>query len=116
MANKKQEIETTVAIEEVKKADEKVEKIKADRAAKKAARMQKRLEWKGPFKLVGKIINAYDERPGEMVTATLLGGGAGAAAVWGGRKLLDKYGKKTDDVTGTDETSDEAEEAPFEEA
>ena len=116
MANKKTEVEANVKLEEVKKAEEKVEQIKAEKAAKCAARCAKRLEWKGPFKLVGKIVNAYDEKPLEMWTATIAGGGLGGLIFFGVEKAIDKYGNKTEEVTEVDEISDEAEEAPFEEA
>lgn len=105
--------EVQKGLEAVKTAEEKVEKIKAERAAKKAARCAKRLEWKGPFKFVGKIVNAYDEKPVEMWTGTLLGGAAGAAAVFGGRKLLDKFCNNTEAETETEEKEEGTETAPF---
>ena len=113
MAEKeKQEVQK--GLEAVQVAEEKVEKIKAEKAAKKAARCAKRLEWKGPFKLVGKLINAYDEKPVEMWTGTLLGGAVGAAAVFGGQKLLEKFGKKDEEETVEEETPIlESETAPF---
>ncbi len=114
MADKKTEVEANVKLEEVKKAEERVEQIKAERAAKVAARCAKRLEWKGILKPLGRIANAYDEHPGEMITGTLFGGAVGAGIAYGVMKLVDKFGNKTEVTEG--EISDEAEEAPFEEA
>lgn len=103
-----EETKVATAIEKAKAAEENVKKIKAERAAKKAARCAKRLEWKGPFKPLGKLINAYDEHPGEMVTGTLLGGAAGAGAVIGIRALLDKFGNKSEvKATETTDVDDE---------
>lgn len=118
MAAEVQKIETEVAVNAVAEADAKVEKIKADKKANVDARCAKRDQWKGPFKLVGKIINAYDREPGKMWTATLLGGAAGVGIVKAVEKTVDYVRSRgAEEVTSEDEdleVTDEAIEAPFE--
>ena len=117
MANtKKQEVEAVVAIEEVNKAEEKVEQIKAERAAKKAEKQEKRLNWWGPFKYVGKGINAVENNPKTFGLGLAVGGPLGAGVAWGVKKGIDYFrGNGSDEAT--EETIEEvAEEAPFEEA
>lgn len=107
---KENEIKELVSVEE---AEKKVADLKAERKAKVAARCAKRLTWKGPFKLVGRLFNEYDEHPAEMWTGTLLGGVLGAAAVIGVKKAVEHFSSKAD--TSDEEISDEAVEAPFDE-
>ena len=85
----------------------------AEKAAKKAARCAKRLEWKGILKPLGRIANAYDEHPGEMITGTFFGGAVGAGIAYGVMKLVEKFGKKDDEETTEEETLLETETAPF---
>lgn len=106
----KEEIKELVAVEA---AEKNVEDAKAKKKAKVEARCAKRDQWKGPFKVVGKIANAYDREPGKMWTATLLGGAAGAGIVIGVEKAVEHFSSKAD--TSDEEISDEAVEAPFDE-
>lgn len=110
MANEVEKIEVTAAVDTVKEADEKVEKIKAEKAAKKADRQNKRLNWKGPFKYVGKAINHIEDHPVATGISVLAGVPIGVAGVY----LYDKYVKKSDteDVVDISEET-EAETAPF---
>ena len=105
---KETEIKELASVEE---AEKKVADLKAKKKAEVAARCAKRLTWKGPFKLVGRLFNEYDEHPAEMWTGTLLGGAAGAGIVVGVKKAVEHFSSKTED----EEVSDEAEQAPFDE-
>lgn len=111
MANEVERIEAGVAVESVAKADEKVANIKADKAAKKAARQNKRLEWKGPLKFVGKAINVVEDHPVATAVSVLAGVPVGVAGV-----LIYQKVTKSDDVveeaTAEDKT-EESNEAPF---
>jgi hypothetical protein len=114
MANtKKQEVEANVAIEEVKKADEKVKAIEIDRAAKRAEKQEKRLNWWGPFKYVGKGINAVENNPKTFGLGLAVGGPLGAAAAWGVKKGVDYFRSKSSDEVTEETTEEVAEEAPF---
>lgn len=117
MANttKKQEVEANVAIEEVKKADEKVKAIETDRAAKKAEKQEKRLNWWGPLKYVGKGINAVENNPKTFGLGIAVGGPLGAAVAWGVKKGVDYFRSKSSDEATEEETPllEEANEAPF---
>ena len=107
-----EKIETKVAVEAVEAADKKVADIKAERAAKKAERQNKRLGWKGPFKLIGKGINFVEDHPVATGISVLAGVPIGAAGVI----LYNKYGKKSDDDTVDVEVEieeTETEQAPF---
>lgn len=107
-----EKIETKVAVEAVEAADKKVADIKAERAAKKAERQDKRLGWKGPFKLIGKGINFVEDHPVATGISVLAGVPIGAAGVI----LYNKYGKKSDDDTVDVEVEieeTETEQAPF---
>lgn len=109
---KKEEIETKVAVEAVNEAEAKVEKIKAEKLAKKAERQNKRLEWKH-FKWVGKSINWVENNPVGAAVSVLTGTGIG----YGIAKGIEIYkSKKSTAELPEETTSDEAEEAPFEEA
>ena len=108
----KEKAEKDIALQEVEKADEKVNAIKAERKAKVEARCAKRDNWKGPFKLLGKVVNAYDREPGKMWGATVVGGGIGGLIVLGVQEGIKHFGNKTDDAT--EETEEVVEEtAPF---
>ena len=116
MAAEVQKIETEVAVNAVTEADAKVEKIKADRKAKVEARCAKRDQWRGPFKIAGKIANAYDREPGKMWTATLLGGLAGAGIVKVVEKTVDYVKSRSAEEADSEDLKviEEAEtEAPF---
>ena len=58
--------EAEIALQKVEEAEKEVSELKAQKAAKRAARCAKRLTWKGPFKLVGRLFNQYDEHPVEV--------------------------------------------------
>jgi len=106
----KEEIEAKSAVEAVEVAEKKVEDIKTQKKAALEARCAKREQWRGPFKLVGKFVNAYDREPGKMWGATLLGGAAGAGVVVLVEKVVDHFSaKKADaiDEASTDETDEE---------
>ena len=107
--------EAEIALQKVEEAEKEVSELKAQKAAKRAARCAKRLTWKGPFKLVGRLFNQYDEHPVEMWTGTLLGGAAGAAAVIGVKKGIEHFSSKTEDEEISDEASNEVVETPFDE-
>ena len=113
MAAEVEKIEVNQAVTTVTEADKKVEQIKAEKAAKKAERQNKRLAWKGPFKYVGKFINVVEDHPVATGVSVLAGVPLGVGAVY----LYDKYAKKADDVV--DDTTDEpletteVDEAPF---
>lgn len=107
-----EKVEATVATTAVVEADKKVADIKAEKAAKKAERQNKRLEWKGPMKLVGKVINHIEDHPVATAVSVLAGVPIGAAGV----VLYNKYGKKSEEAVEveTEVTIDEeANEAPF---
>ena len=120
MAAEVQKIETEVAVNAVTEADAKVEKIKADRKAEVEARCAKRDKWKGPFKIAGKIANAYDREPGKMWGATLLGGGVGAGIVLLVEKTVDYVKSRGTEEADSEDLEVETEvgvtEAPFDEA
>ena len=109
MANEVEKIEANVATTAVVEADKKVADIKAEKAAKKAERQNKRLEWKGPMKLVGKVINHIEDHPVATAVSVLAGVPIGAAGV----VLYNKYGKKSEETVevetevAIDETADE---------
>lgn len=112
MANEVEKIEANVATTAVVEADKKVADIKAEKAAKKAARQNKRLEWKGPLKLVGKAINHIENHPVATAVSVLAGVPIGAAGV----VLYNKYGKKSEEAVDVDveiTETEEANEAPF---
>ena len=110
--NTVEKIEATQATTAVVEADKKVADLKAEKLAKKAERQNKRLEWKGPLKLVGKVINHVEDHPVATAVSVLAGVPIGAAGVW----AYNKYVKKDDtievetEVTIDDET---AVEPPF---
>lgn len=109
-----EKIEATQAVEAVKEADKKLADIKAEKAAKKAERQNKRLGWKGPFKYVGKFINVVEDHPVATGVCVLAGVPLGVGGVY----LYDKYGKKKpdDDTVDVDvevEVETETEQAPF---
>ena len=106
-----EKVEANVATTAVVEADKKVADIKAEKAAKKAERQNKRLEWKGPMKLVGKVINHIEDHPVATAVSVLAGVPIGAAGV----VLYNKYGKKSEETeVETEVTIDEtADEAPF---
>lgn len=112
MANEVERIEAGVAVESVAKADEKVADIKAEKAAKKAARQNKRLEWKGPLKFVGKAINVVEDHPVATAVSVLTGVPVGVAGVL----LYQKFSQKSDDVAEEATAEDKTEEANNEEA
>ena len=106
----KEEIEAKVAVSAVEEAEKKVEDIKTKKKAALEARCAKREQWRGPFKVVGKIVNAYDREPVKMWGATLAGGAAGAGAVKLVEKAINHFSaKKADEVVeaSTDETDEE---------
>lgn len=112
MANEVEKIEAAQANNAVVEADKKVADIRAEKAAKKAERQNKRLEWKGPMKLVGKVINHIEDHPIATAVSVLAGVPIGAAGV----VLYNKYGKKEETVVETDveiTETEEANEAPF---
>lgn len=112
MANEVEKIEAAQANNAVVKADKKVADIKAEKAAKKAERQNKRLEWKGPLKLVGKVINHVENHPVATAVSVLAGVPIGAAGV----VLYNKYGKKSEETVDVDveiTETEEANEAPF---
>ena len=108
MATKKEEIESNNAIAEVKKADEKVEELKAKKAADKAKKHEERLQ-KHPK--LGKAINWVDDHKWQIAAGAATGG-VSFAGGWFAHKF---FGKKDDElaieaeVTPTEETN----EAPF---
>ena len=106
-------IETEQAVKAVQEADKKLADIKEQKAAKKAERQNKRLGWKGPFKLIGKGINFVEDHPVATGISVLAGVPIGAAGVI----LYNKYGKKSDDTVDVDVEVEveetETEEAPF---
>lgn len=108
---KKQEVEANVAIESVKEADKKVADIKAEQAAKRAARFAKRENWWGPFKYVGKFFNVCEEHPVATGVSVALGVPLGIGAVVAKDHF---FGKKDEEAT-EEETPllEEANEAPF---
>lgn len=109
-----EKIETTVAVDAVTKADEKVKAIQAERKAAVEARCAKRDKWRGPLKIVGKIVNAYDREPAKMWGSTLLGGAAGAGLVILVEKTVEHFGKSKDvDETTEDEIEEVEAEVPF---
>ncbi len=111
MANEVEKIEAAQANNAVVEADKKVADIKAEKAAKKAERQNKRLEWKGPLKLVGKVINHIEDHPVATAVSVLAGVPIGAAGV----VLYNKYGKKSEETVDVDVeiTETEEAEAPF---
>lgn len=113
MANEVEKIEAAQANNAVVEADKKVADIKAEKAAKKAERQNKRLEWKGPLKIVGKVINHVENHPVATAVSVLAGVPIGAAGV----VLYNKYGKQkseeTVDVDVEITETEEANEAPF---
>lgn len=106
-------IETEKAVEAVEAADKKLADIKAEKAAKKAERQNKRLGWKGPFKYVGKFINVVEDHPVATGICVLAGVPIGVGGVY----LYDKYGKKNSDDDTVDVEVEieetETEQAPF---
>lgn len=112
MANEVEKIEAAQANNAVVEADKKVADIKAEKAAKKAERQNKRLEWKGPLKLVGKVINHIEDHPVATAVSVLAGVPIGAAGV----VLYNKYGKKSEETVDVDveiTETEEANEPPF---
>lgn len=111
MANEVEKIEAAQANNAVVEADKKVADIKAEKAAKKAERQNKRLEWKGPLKLIGKVINHVEDHPVATAVSILAGVPIGAAGV----VLYNKYGKKSEETVDVDVeiTETEEAEAPF---
>ena len=111
MANEVEKIEAAQANNAVVEADKKVADIKAEKAARKAERQNKRLEWKGPLKIVGKVINHVENHPVATAVSVLAGVPIGAAGV----VLYNKYGKKSEETVDVDVeiTETEEAEAPF---
>lgn len=112
MANEVEKIETKVAVEAVTEADKKIADIKAEKAAKKAARQNKRLGWKGPGKLVGKAINFVEDHPVATTVSFLAGVPVGVAGVLIYQKLSNKSDDVAEEATESNET-EESNEAPF---
>ena len=106
----KEKVEATVAVESVKEADKKVADIKAEQAAKRAARFTKRENWWGPLKYVGKFFNVCEEHPVATGVSVALGVPLGIGAVVAKDHF---FGKKDDEETTEEETLLETETAPF---
>ena len=97
-------IEAQAAMEKVVEADNKVEQIKAEKAAKKAKKHEERLQ-KHPK--LGKFVNWCDDNKTGVLVGALIGGPIGVAVV----KVLDSKKKaKTDSSV---DISTEVEESPF---
>ena len=109
MANTKEKVEATVAVEAVKEADNKVTEIKAEKAKKKAERQAKRETWKGPLKYLGKGINWCENNPGPAAVCVVTGTGLG----WAGKVLFDKYVGKKGETAEETPLLEESTEAPF---
>lgn len=108
--NTVEKIEATQANNAVVEADKKVADLKAQKEAEKAARHNRRLGWKGPLKLVGKVLNHIEDHPVATAVSVLAGVPIGALGV----VAYNKYVKK-DDTTDVEVeiTEEEANEAPF---
>lgn len=105
-------IETEKAVEAVTKADDKVKQIEAEKTAKKKVRQDKRANWKGPLKLIGKAINYIEDHPVATTVSVLAGVPIGVAGV----VAYEKFVKKSDDDTVDVEVEieeTETEQAPF---
>lgn len=110
--NTVEKIEATQATTAVVEADKKVADLKAKREAERAAIHNKRLGWKGPLKIVGKIINHIEDHPVATTVSVLAGVPIGALGV----VAYNKFVKKDDTVeveTEVEITENEATEPPF---
>lgn len=108
-----EKVESNVAVEAVQKADDKVQQIKAEKAAKKAKRQNDRLanwKWKGAAKLVNYVENNIGP-----ITVGMAVGGPGAILLYeSGKRIYQKYkDKNTEEAVIDPETTEEANEAPF---
>ena len=110
MATKKEQVETEVAVKAVEEADKKVADIKAEKLAKKLAGQEKRANWPGLLKYVGKGINWCQDNKGPALICFLTGTGAGVGIKYAVDHVV---GKKADEVTEETPLLEEAEEAPF---
>ncbi len=109
--NTVEKIEATQAHNAVVEADKKVADLKAQKEAERAARQNKRLGWKGPLKLVGKVINHIENHPVATTVSVLAGVPIGVIGV----VAYNKYVKKDDttDVEVEITETEEANEPPF---
>ena len=110
MANEVEKIEANVATTAVVEADKKVADIKAERAAKKAAKHKATLE-KHPK--IGAALNWVDDNKWKLLAGVATGGaGFGLGVLW--EKQRNKKSEETVEVE-TEVTIDETEEAeaPF---
>lgn len=110
MATKKEQVETEVAVKAVEEADKKVADIKAEKLAKKLAGQEKRANWPGLLKYVGKGINWCQDNKGPALICFLTGTGAGVGIKYAVDHVV---GKKADEVTEETPLLEEANEAPF---
>ena len=108
-----EKVESNVAVEAVQKADDKVQQIKAEKAAKKAKKQNDRLanwKWKGAAKLVNYVENNIGP-----ITVGMAVGGPGAILLYeSGKRIYQKYkDKNTEEAVIDSETTEEAVEPPF---
>ena len=102
-----EKVESNVAVEAVQKADDKVQQIKAEKAAKKAKRQNDRLanwKWKGAAKLANYVENNIGP-----ITLGMAVGGPGAILLYeGGKKIYKNYkAKHTEEAFIEPETTEE---------
>ena len=116
--NVKEEIETKAAVEAVEKAEEKVKQIELDKAAKRAAKQEKRANWPGPLKLIGKGFNEVENHPAAFGIGFALGVPVVPLVAYGVKKGIDlasnKKAEEAVDVS-SDETDEVDNSIPFEE-
>lgn len=85
-----EKIEAQNAIANVQAADRKVAQLEAEKLAKKQARQDKRANWPGPLKFVGKLVNVCEDHPVATTVLVGLGGLAGVAGVFAYDALSNK--------------------------
>lgn len=112
MANEVEKIESNIAVEAVQKADDKVQQIKAEKAAKKAKRQNDRLvNWK--WKVAAKVANYVENNIG-AVTLGMAVGGPGAVLLYeSGKRIYQKYKDKGTEEAVTEPETTEPVEPPF---
>ena len=109
-----EKVETNVAVEAVTKADNKVKQIEAEKTAKRKVRQDKRANWKGPLKLIGKAINYIEDHPVATTVSVLAGVPIGVVGVVAYEKFVKKSDDGTDEVTEEETNTEiEADEPPF---
>lgn len=104
MANEVEKIEANVAVNAVAEADKKVADIKAEKAAKKAAKHQETLV-KHPR--IGKFLNWVDDHKVHIITGALTGGAGFVGGVLWERHINKASGNSEPEIQEIEETEAE---------